>query len=62
VFLIDDLCSELDDENREILVSAILDLNVQTFISVLAFNLLKLDLPCEYGLFHVEHGSILPLN
>lgn len=62
VFLIDDLSSELDAENRRKLFLAILDLNVQTFISVLAFNLFELDLPFEYGLFHVEHGKILNLN
>jgi DNA replication and repair protein RecF len=62
LFLIDDLCSELDNGNRDKLFAAILDLDVQTFISVLALNLLELDIPCEYELFHVEHGRMLNLN
>ncbi len=59
VFLLDDLNSELDEGNREILLRNLLDFKSQIFISSLDFNIKeKLDVS-DFSLFHVKQGEMV---
>lgn len=62
VLLLDDLCSELDNNNAAQVLRLVLDTGMQAFISVLDPHDLDGLLPAEAGqrVFHVEHGAIRP--
>lgn len=58
-FLLDDLPSELDRKNQDLVLKELSDLNVQCFItSVDKPKLTKEILKQEARMFHVEHGKI----
>jgi|SRR5690554_6111045 len=61
VYLVDDLASELDTENRELIIALLADTGAQCFFTAIDSN----DLPTvlerleeRSGKFHVEHGKI----
>jgi len=57
IFLVDDLASELDPENRQLLCSSLHDLGAQVFITSVDKDSIISCLPNQlYSLFHVEQG------
>jgi DNA replication and repair protein RecF len=59
VFLLDDLPSELDNRNQELVLHELANLNVQCFItSVDKPKFTKEKLKRDARMFHVEHGKI----
>jgi len=63
ILLVDDLPAELDSDYRQRLLSIIINLKVQTFITATDKELLDVSSsPSDVRLFHVEHGSIEQIN
>lgn len=65
VLLVDDLASELDEENRKNVLKALTGLGVQSFFTAIQLADLKelsesgvMDCEGQSGQFHVEHGKI----
>lgn len=57
ILLLDDVMSELDNHRQEKLLEAVLNQNVQTFITTTSLEHLK-SLPKTITLFHIEEGTI----
>jgi len=65
VCLVDDLCSELDDEATERLLQGLMAQQAQVFITSIEKSVIETFLekicsnsPLRYKMFHVEHGNI----
>lgn len=56
--LVDDMASELDRENRQRVVSALLELGQQTIFTALHADQLIGELGQDVRMFHVEHGVL----
>lgn len=59
IFLLDDLNSELDDGNRELLLRNLLDFKSQVFISSLNPDIKNGLHASDFTLFHVKQGEIV---
>jgi len=57
IILMDDLASELDDNNRKVILDHLVEQNCQCFIT--GTNRKLVDIKAETKLFHVEHGEIV---
>jgi len=63
IYLIDDLPAELDESKRQLLTTALQDINAQTFITGIDKQAVTPIVEQFDGtMFHVEHGSIRPSN
>ncbi len=58
ILLIDDLASELDRQNRQTLLKALADREVQTFVASISLDSVEFGLQ-HTQMFHVEHGKLL---
>ena len=61
--LIDDLASELDEKNIEIVLGSLMALNTQVICTSLSESQVLDKLPDQqkYKVFHVEHGLVTPM-
>ena len=58
VVLVDELASELDDERRQRVFSALSDMKTQTLVTAVSRDLVETPAWLPEKLFHVEQGSI----
>lgn len=56
VFLVDDIAAELDEKNLDKILSKLIDIDVQAFIT--STSSIGFRLPASAGMFHVEHGKV----
>lgn len=62
LLLFDDLPAELDEDNRQVIMTMLSHMNVQLFITAIDLNQLDLTAWKSCKMFHVEHGSIAEIN
>ena len=60
VFLVDDIAAELDEKNLDKILSKLVDMDVQAFIT--STSGLGFRLPSSAGMFHVEHGKVQAID
>jgi len=58
ILLLDDLPSELDSDSLAILMKAIIELNLQSFLTTVSATTFEPWQDCALKLFHVERGSL----
>ena len=57
--LVDDIASELDQNNRERLFSSLRQPNLQLFVTATSKDIFSLEQLQDAAVFHVEHGKII---